>query len=125
MSTLQQSMAGRRAVEIAAVSAVLADERQSALIISAWKGASWVLPWAQFVSARLDGESLELFFANCLVVATGQNLRALLDDIAAYRIGVLRELPVSYRQRSAEGAAFIVRIEVRPLMDRPARDSPA
>lgn len=114
MSTLQQSLHQRRAADLAVVSCVTKQERQSALIVSAWKGDSWVLPWAQFASARFSGNRIDLAFTNCLVIVTGQNLHALLDDIAAYRIGALRELPADYRHKPSEGEPFISRIEVRP-----------
>lgn len=114
MSTLQQSLHQRRAAEVAVIACVTTQERQSALIVSAWEGDSWVLPWAQFASARFSGNRIELSFANCLVIVTGQNLHALLDDIAAYRIGSLRELPADYHQKPSEGEPFISRIEVQP-----------
>ncbi len=47
--------------------------------------------------ARLDGETIDLVFGHCLVTITGENLPGLLDDIAAYRLGALRELPPEYR----------------------------
>lgn len=114
MSTLKQSLHQRRAEDVAVVSCVTTQERQSALIVSAWAGDSRVLPWAQFTSARFSSNRIDLSFANCLVIVSGKNLHALLDDIAAYRIGALRELPADYRHKPSEGEPFISRIEVRP-----------
>lgn len=113
MNTLRQSMQQHRAAEFAA-SCVTTEERQSALIVSSWQGDSWVLPWSHFVSARLCGDKIELTFANVLVTLTGQNLSTLLDDIAAFRLGCLRDLPADYRRKQVEGRPFITRIEVHP-----------
>jgi hypothetical protein len=115
MSTLRQSVQQHRAAESAA-SCVTAEERQSALIVSSWQGDSWVLPWSHFVSARLGGDRIELTFADVLVTLTGQNLTALLDDIAAFRLGCLRDLPADYRRKPVEGQPFITRIEVQPIV---------
>jgi len=102
---------------------VTGDERQSALIVSSWQGDSWVLPWAQFVSARLSGERIELTFANVLVTLTGQNLAVLLNDIADFRLSCLRDLPADYRRKPVEGQPFISRIEVGSSLPE-TRDSP-
>lgn len=123
MSTLRQSLQQHRAADSAA-SCVTAEERQSALIVSSWQGDSWVLPWSHFVSARLAGDRIELTFANVLVTLTGQNLITLLDDIAAFRLGCLRDLPAEYRRKVVEGRPFISRIEVHPLGSASAHESP-
>ncbi|MFZ5495476.1 MAG: hypothetical protein ACOZE5_09100 [Verrucomicrobiota bacterium] len=112
MTTLRQNLQSRREAESPA-SCVTAAERQAALIIASWQGASWVLPWAQFISARLDNDRVELTFASVSVTLTGQNLSALLGDIAAFRLGCLRDLPEDYRQKPVDGQPFISRIEVR------------
>jgi hypothetical protein len=94
-------------------------EHQSALIVSSWQGDSWVLPWSHFASARLaegDGR-LEIAFTTCLIIVSGGNLHGLLNDIAAFRVGCLRELPAAYRKKSGEGEPFIARIEVRSVGD--------
>jgi hypothetical protein len=122
MSTLRQSLQQHRTAESAS-SCVTADERQSALVVSSWQGESWVLPWSHFVSARLGGDRIELTFANVTVTLTGQNLTALLDDIAAFRLSCLRDLPADYRRKPLEGQPFITRIEVQPLASAaPARE---
>lgn len=114
MNTLRQSLQQHRAADTAA-SCVTAEERQFALIVASWQGDSWVLPWSHFVSARLAGDRIELTFANVLVTLTGQNLTVLLDDIAAFRLARLRDLPSDYRRKPVEGRPFITRIEVHPL----------
>lgn len=123
MSSLRHSLQQHRATE-ATGSCVVAAERQSALIVSVWQGESWVLPWSHFVSARLDGERIEITFANMLVVLSGRNLRALLEDIAAFRLGCLRDLPADYRRQPVDGQPFIARIEVQPLVATAGGQSP-
>lgn len=126
MSTLQESLRKRRAEAVAAVSCVIAEERQSALLVSVWAGDTWVLPWSQFVSAHCNGEKIELSFGNLLVLVTGENLPALLGPIAAYRISVLRELPPEYRRDPADGEPFVSHLEVRSVpAGVPIRESPA
>lgn len=112
MSKLQDSLQEYRAAA-ATTSSVTAEERQSSLIVSVWQGDSWVLPWSQLLSARLSEDCLELAFAPVHVVLTGRNLRALLDDIAAFRLGSLRSLPANYGPSSDPQAPFIAKIEVR------------
>ena len=125
MSTLQESLTKRRAEAVAAVSCVIAEERQVALIVSLWAGDTWVLPWAQFGRARYSGEKIELSFGDTLVVVTGENLPAMLKDIAAYRMSVLRELPPEYRRNPADGEPFVSHLEVRSVSGGPIRESPA
>ena len=125
MSILQQGLRKHREGEVTAVSAVTAEERQSALVIATWEGKCWVLPWAQFVSAQVDGERIDLSFASCLVIVTGKNLHGLLDLFAAYRVAVLREFPADYRRKLADGEPFISRIEVRPANGSSDGEGPA
>lgn len=125
MSMLVPNLSKRALTEETIVSFVSARERQTSLIVMVWAGDSWVLPWAQFVSARQSGKTIDLTFANCHVVITGENLRGLMDDIAAYRLGILRGLPPDYRQKPADEAPFISQIEVRPVAGSPVRDTPA
>lgn len=125
MSTLQESLRKRRSEQITAVCCVTADERQSALIVSLWAGETWVLPWSQFVSARLDREKIDLSFGHHVVIVTGENLHALLEDIAAYRISALRELPPEYRQKPGNGEPFVLRIEVALSEGISIREPPA
>jgi hypothetical protein len=68
---------------------------------------------------------LEFTFGNCVVVVTGENLPALSDDIAAYRISVMRQMPAGYRQKIPDGEPFISRIEVRSVSNHSLRDFPA
>jgi hypothetical protein len=123
MSTLRQSIAIRRSGELACW--VRAEDNQTTLLAVTWQGIYWILPWSQLVSARLEGTTLDFTFGNCVVVVTGENLPALLDDIAAYRISVLRQMPAGYRQKTTEGEPFISRIEVRSVPNLSHSDSSA
>ena len=119
MSSLHEEVARRSATEPGEPQCVLTQPGSSALVICQWQAESWALAWSQFVGARLSGNdpdaSLELSFANYLVTVSGENLRALLDDIAASRLGCIRDLPARYQRQMREGATYIAGIAVRPL----------
>jgi hypothetical protein len=114
MSTLQQTLQQRRA-EPAGVACVSAAAPVPALVVRSWQGETWVLPWSHFVSARLaeDAGRLEVAFTHCVVLVTGEHLAGLVEDLAAFRIGCLRDLPALYRKKGAEGEPFISRIEIQ------------
>lgn len=124
MSSLHEKVAQRRAAEPADPRCVSLQPGGSGLIVCQWRGESWVLPWSQFVGARLRGvvadAPLELSFANYLVTLTGENLHVLLDDLATSRLGCLRDLPARYHPRGSESTAYIAQIEVRPLSEASA-----
>jgi hypothetical protein len=122
MNSLRQNLQAHRAADPPA-SWVTTDDRQSALIVTVWQGETWVLPWAQLVSARLGDDRLELTFAAALVIVTGDNLAPLLDDLAAFRLHRIRDLPADYRSKPVEGQPFLRRIEVQSLTAE-TRDSP-
>jgi hypothetical protein len=88
-------------------------------MLSTWQGENWALPWSHLESAQLvgakDHEQLVLSFTKHRVTITGDNLRALWDDIAAFRVGCLRDLPAHYRAKTGAGAPFVTRIEVDAL----------
>jgi hypothetical protein len=90
-------------------------------MLSTWQGENWALPWSHLESARLvsakDHEQLLLSFTKHHVTITGDNLRALWDDLAAFRVGCLRDLPAQYRARASAGAPFIGRIEVKSVTE--------
>lgn len=46
----------------------------------------------------------------------GRNLRGLWDDVAAFRVGCLRDLPAQYRSKANAGTPFITRITVEELV---------
>ena len=95
---------------------VSAPSQASALILRNWTGERWVLPWAYLVRSNLTGPDhrarLELVFTGHRVTVTGENLHVLLDDLAAHRIGTLRDLPEQFRPPPDKGRPFIAQIEV-------------
>lgn len=129
MSSLKESLTQRRAVEQADLACVSLSAQTSALMLCTWRGESWVLPWSQLLGARLgtveSDDQLELSFVSYLVTINGENLRGILDDLAAFRIACLRDLPPDYRSQSGEHEPFIARIEVRsPPASGPTREVP-
>ncbi len=121
MNSLQQEISERRAAKSAEFSCVSLQPGGAGLLVCQWQRESWVLPWAQFIGARLSGKDddgvIELRFANYLVTVAGENLSALLADLAAQQVGILRDLPAQYRSRLGEKEPFIASIEVRAPPD--------
>ena len=117
--SLQDSIERRRAAEPPAVTCVGPSAQAPTLMLSTWKGENWALPWSHLESAQLvsakDHEQLVLSFTKHRVTITGDNLRGLWDDIAAFRVGCLRDLPRQYRSRVNAGASFITQITVESL----------
>lgn len=118
MSTLQQSINARRAADMAALACASVGEPAPALVVAIWQGESWVFPWSHLASVRWEGsegrERLSFVFTGYVVGVEGWNLRSLLTDIAAFRLGSLRELPSEYENKLSADAPFVSRIGVRP-----------
>jgi hypothetical protein len=116
MNSLQQEVSERRAAKAAEFGCVSVQPGGLALVVCQWQRESWVLPWAQFTGARLSGKNdeglIKLRFVDYRVIVAGENLSALLVDLAAQRIGILRDLPAQYRSRLGEKEPFIASIEV-------------
>ncbi|HVT94087.1 MAG TPA: hypothetical protein VHD76_14685 [Bryobacteraceae bacterium] len=129
MNSLQQEISERRATKSAEFTCVSVEPGSAGLLVCQWQRESWVMPWAQFIGARLRGKDddgvIELRFANYHVTVAGENLRALLADLAAQRIGVLRDLPAQYRSRIGEKEPFIGSIEVCASADAPEIREPS
>lgn len=118
MKSLHEEVRERRAAESAVPTCVSAEPGGGpGLVVCQWRGESWALPWSQFTGARLGGTDsdtqLEIAFANHIVTVTGDNLAGLLEDLAAQRVGRLRDLPAQHRPATASEAPFIVRIDVQ------------
>lgn len=123
MSSLHESVSRRRAEEPAGLACVTVSAPQPGLVVAVWAGPSWVLPWSYLVNARFaepPGE-LVLSFTSHVVTAEGDNLRRVLDDLASFRVGCLRDLPGDYRPQLPADAPFIRRLWVRPLPSSPKR----
>lgn len=118
MSSLHESISLRRAAEPAETACVVLGAPQPGLLVAAWTGSSWVLPWSYLVNARFTeppGE-LVLSFSSHVVTAEGDNLRRVLDDLALFRVGCLRDLPDKYRLQLPADAPFIRRLWVQPAL---------
>ncbi len=121
MSSLREAVTQLRTAKTVESECVSVQAGGPAVIVCQWRGESWVLPWAQFIGARLCGKDgdghLDLRFANYRVAVTGENLRGLLEPLAGQQIGCLRNFPAGYRSRTGESAPFISGIEVCQLAD--------
>ena len=117
--SLQESIERRRATEPQVVACVSPSAEAPALVLSIWQGKSWVLPWSHLASAQLivakDNEQIVFSFTHHQVTVSGHNLGSIWEDVAALRIGRLRDLPPQYRSKAASNAPFITRIEVQCL----------
>jgi hypothetical protein len=125
MSLIQPRLSKVNADEESLVCFVKSREQQQSLILSIWSAEKWVMPWAQIVKTKVEEKKIELTYGNCRVVVTGENLLSLLDDIASYRLVALREFPAESRPIPADKEPFVSRIELLPLANAPARDTPA
>jgi hypothetical protein len=87
------------------------------LVLKRWNGESWVLPWSRL--ARIKCESaesdtfLELIFDNFSVLVHGYNLAGILEELGAFKVHRLRELPPEYRATMRPTEPFVARIELR------------
>jgi hypothetical protein len=118
MNSLQQSIERRRAAEPAHLSCVDVSA-QPTVVLSKWQSQSWVFPWSHFQNALLsdsgDDEQLVLTFTHHRVTISGQNLRSLSEEVAAFRLSQIRDFPAQYRARVATDAPFVRRIEVEAV----------
>ena len=119
MSTLDESLAERRAGRDTKRSYTLARVETGTLVLSLWQREKWILPWTQFVSARFAGEKggqhLELSFASACVVIKGENLHGLVAALATLRVSAICDLPAQFASRCGPGEPFISHLEVRPV----------
>jgi len=75
---------------------------------------TYVLPWTQFLYAEGSSEEVKAVFATHDVVVEGSDLTALLADLAAQRVTILREPSRTDRLAAAEGPR-ITALEVHPV----------
>jgi hypothetical protein len=117
MSTLQQSINQCRSADSAGLSCVSVGAQTPGVVVSIWRGMSWVLPWSYLVAANLErsdeDERLVLTFSSHIVTARGQNLQPVLEAVAVFRLAILRNLPAEHLKRLAEGTPLVSRIEVQ------------
>ncbi|WP_146180177.1 hypothetical protein [Opitutus sp. ER46] len=79
-------------------------------------GDQLLLPWARFVEACLDGETLTIEFHNRRIEITGRNLDQVSDAIGDGKLAGLRELPPDYAAVS-EGKPYVSAIRVEAVQD--------
>lgn len=119
MNLLKQRVSERLASEPVEETCIRIGAQTPGLVVALWPEESWVLPWSFLLSAhctkRAGKAQLVLSFTTQVVTAEGQDLAQLLDAVAGFRLGLLRELPLSFRQRVSANAPFVTRIEVRPV----------
>ena len=75
---------------------------------------SYVLPWAQFLYAEGASDIVRAVFSMHDVVVTGCGLEALLADLAAQVVTVLKQPPRAEHFAAVPGPR-IVAVEVRPI----------
>jgi len=75
---------------------------------------TYVLPWAQFLYAEGAPDAVRAVFSMHDVVVTGCGLDALLADLAAHVVTVIRQPPRAERFLPAPGSR-IVAVEVRRI----------
>lgn len=118
MSSLREIVRNRTSAPAELVS----ENAMRGLQVHAWNGERWVFPWGYFHSAHLSGtpekERILLLFAQHEVDAEGVRLGLFLPEIAAYRLELLRELPVNFQMDARTTEPFVSRLVVRP------RDTP-
>jgi hypothetical protein len=124
MKTLREEIAERRQPKAAEASCIVASAPASTLIVSTWQGETWVLPWSQLSNARFGGAGgstrLELTFPNHVVIVHGRRLRGLLDDLATFRLSLLRDFAPDYDRPVESGHPSVARIDVVECTGSPA-----
>jgi len=68
---------------------------------------TYVLPWSQFLYAECSNSELRLIFAVHNITVKGASLNGLVDDIAKFRISLLRE--PTRADRFGTGAGPLIR----------------
>jgi hypothetical protein len=89
------------------------DDRAIALEIALLK-RTYVLPWHQFLYAEGGDDEVHAVFAMHRVIVKGAGLTALLADLAAQNVTVIRE-PTRADRFLTSGEHFIRELDVRQL----------
>ena len=91
------------------------------LALCPWQAKEWSLPWSRLEAVSFcheaELERIDLFFPHHHVIAHGENLREILDEIRAFEVLCLRSLPPSHRASFEPREVFIGQLEVRQLAD--------
>jgi len=124
MNLLKQRVAERLASEPTEETCVRIGAQTPGLVVALWPEESWVLPWSYLLSAHCteqeDKAQLVLSFTTQVVTAHGQNLAPVIEAVAGFRLGLLRELPLAWRPKVPAKAPFVSRIEVHPVSAKSA-----
>lgn len=75
------------------------------------------LLWQRYIGSFLDGEELQIVFADCEINVTGKNLVQVLEAIEETRLEGLRELPPEYGVL-VDDKPFVKKIEVRRRVEK-------
>lgn len=125
MSSLEEAIAKMKGSPIRCVET---NGRPVAMVrFCPWQAKEWVLPWSRLdalsFSHEEEAERVELFFPHHHVVMVGENLRKIRDDIPAFEVRCLRDLPASRRAALEPAEPFIFRLDVHLLTDPRSRPS--
>ena len=115
--SLKEELAVRREGKIFCVET---ECRPVAMVrICLWQTAEWLLPWSRFDVATFyhEGESerIEIFFSHHQVSVIGKNLVGTMNDIRAFEVRCLRDVPGNLHAAVDPTEPLIERLEVRPL----------
>ena len=122
MSSLREQLAKMNAESPPAARCVETEFQPAAMVtFCPLQAKEWTVPWARLdaVSFSNEGESerVELFFPHHHVIAVGEHLRDIMDDIRHFKVRCLRDLPASHRASLKSDGVFISQLEVRSLAD--------
>ena len=89
------------------------------LCVCPWQAAEWLLPWSRFDIATFqheeESERIEMFFSHHRVIAVGKNLKDTMNDIRAFEVRCMRDVPANLRAAVDPTEPLIEKLEVRPL----------
>ena len=89
------------------------------LRVCPWQAAEWMLPWSRFDIATFqheeESERIEMFFSHHRVIAVGKNLKDTMNDIRAFEVRCMRDVPANLRAAVDPTEPLIEKLEVRPL----------
>ncbi len=97
------------------------------LRVCLWQAAQWLLPWSRFDLATFqnedESERIEIFFSHHRVVIVGKNLRDTMNDIRAFEVRCLRDVPENLHAAVYPTEPLIEKLEVCPL-NEPKKAAP-
>lgn len=117
--SLREEWAARREGKICCVET---ECRPVAMLrVCLWQAAEWLLPWSRFDVATFrheeESERIEVFFSHYQVIAVGKNLREAMDEIRAFQVRCMRDVPVNLHLSVDPTEPLIEKLEVRSLTE--------